>query len=61
MLHRLSGLGADRVLLIGLGDQKEFSETAFRDAIRSASNALKNLGAKDATLAFAARNPIVIY
>ena len=52
VLHHLSGLGAERVLLVGLGEQKEFNETAFRDAIRSAANALKNLGAKDATLAF---------
>ncbi len=51
LLHRPSGLAADRLLLVGLGEQKKFGETAFKDAIRSASNALKNLGAKDATLA----------
>jgi leucyl aminopeptidase len=52
-LHRLTGLGAERVLLVGLGEQKDFGVTAFREAIRAASNALKALGAKDATIAFA--------
>ena len=53
LLHAVPGLGAERVLLVGLGEQKEFGETAFRDAIRTAANALRNLGARDATLAFA--------
>src|SRR3954469_8583727 len=53
VLHHLTGVGAERVLLVGLGEQKEFKESAFRDAVRSAANALKTLGGKDATLAFA--------
>ncbi len=53
LLHAVPGLAAERVLLVGLGEQKEFGETAYRDAIRAASNALRNLGASDATLAFA--------
>ncbi len=50
LLHKVSGLAAERVLLVGLGEQKEFGETAFRDAVRGAAGALKGLGAKDALL-----------
>jgi len=50
LLHKVPGLAAERVLLLGLGEQKEFGETAFRDAVRGAAGALKGLGAKDATL-----------
>ena len=50
LLHKLPGLAAERVLLLGLGEQKEFNETAFRDAVRGAALALKGLGAKDALL-----------
>ncbi len=50
LLRRVPGLAAERVLLVGLGDKKEFGESAFRDAIRAAAKALAELGAKDATL-----------
>ena len=53
LLHAVQGIAADRVLLVGLGEQKEFGEAAYRDAIGAAASALKNLGASDATLAFA--------
>ena len=53
LLHSVPGVAADRVLLVGLGEQKEFGEPAFREAIRTASAALKTLGAKDAILAIA--------
>ena len=52
LLHAVPGIAAERVLLVGLGEQKEFGETALREAIRSCAGALKTLGAKDATLAF---------
>ncbi len=52
LLHAVSGIAAERVLLVGLGEQKEYGETAFRDAIRACAGALKNLGATDAVLAF---------
>ena len=62
LLHKVPGLAAERVLLVGLGEQKEFGETAFRDAVRGAANALKALGARDAILYFmdlkAARRPV---
>jgi len=48
LLHKVPGLAAARVLLLGLGEEKEFGETAFRDAVRGAAGTLKGLGAKDA-------------
>ncbi len=53
LLHAVPGVAADRVLLVGLGDPKEFGEAAFREAIRATAGALRTLGAKDATLAIA--------
>ena len=50
LLRSLPGVAAERVLLVGLGERKEFSESAYRDAIRAAANALRELGAKDAAL-----------
>lgn len=50
LLRGVTGIVAQRVLLVGLGDRGEFGEAAFRDAVRGASNALKELGAKDAAL-----------
>src|SRR3989442_12896616 len=50
LLRGLPGVAAERVLLVGLGERKEFAEAAFRDAVRAAAAALKELGAKDAGL-----------
>ncbi len=50
LLRELPGLAAQRVLLVGLGERKELGEQPFRDAVRGAANALRELGAKDATL-----------
>ena len=50
LLRALPGVAAERVLLVGLGERKEFGETAYRDAVRAAANALRELGAKDAAL-----------
>jgi len=49
LLRALPGVAAERVLLVGLGD-KDGAETAYRDAVRAAANALKELDAKDAAL-----------
>ena len=49
LLRALPGVAAERVLLVGLGD-KPITEAAYRDAMRAAANALKELGAKDAAL-----------
>ena len=50
LLRGLPHVAAERVLLVGLGAKKEFGEAAYRDAVRSAANALRELGAKDAAL-----------
>src|SRR5574341_1632249 len=49
LLRALPGVAAERVLLVGLGEPPE-TESAYRDAVRAAANALKELGAKDAAL-----------
>ena len=48
VLRGLPGIAAERVLLVRLGSRKELAETAFRDAVRGAAGALKELGARDA-------------
>ncbi len=50
LLQRLPGLAAERVLLVGLGERKEFGVAQLRDAVRGAAQALRDLGARDATL-----------
>jgi len=48
VLRGLAGIAAERVLLVRLGSRKELAEAAFRDAVRGAAGALKELGARDA-------------
>ena len=48
VLRGLAGIAAERVLLVRLGSRKELAEAAFRDAVRGAAGALKDLGARDA-------------
>ena len=48
LLRDVPGVAAERVLLVSLGERKSFAEPAYRDAVRGAGNALKDLGAKDA-------------
>src|SRR5256886_2428052 len=50
LLRGLPHVAAERVLLVGLGARKEFGEAAYRDAVRAAANALRELGAKEAAL-----------
>src|SRR5256714_252751 len=50
LLRALPNVVAERVLLVGLGAKNEFAESAYRDALRGAGNALRELGAKDAAL-----------
>jgi leucyl aminopeptidase len=52
LLRSLPGVAAERVLLVGLGERKELGETHYRDAVRAAANALRELGARDAALHF---------
>jgi leucyl aminopeptidase len=50
LLRALPGVAAERVLLVSLGERKEYAEAAYRDAVRAAAGALRELGAKDAAL-----------
>jgi leucyl aminopeptidase len=50
VLRALPGVAAERVLVVALGERKEFSENAFRDAVRGATQALKDLAAAEASL-----------
>src|SRR5262245_58552988 len=46
LLLRVPGAAAERVLLVSLGARAEFAEPQYRDAVRGAAHALKDLGAK---------------
>src|SRR5919109_718226 len=50
LLRALPNVAAQRVLLVSLGAREEFGETQYRDAVRSAANALRELAAKEAAL-----------
>jgi leucyl aminopeptidase len=50
LLRALPGVAAERVLLVGLGARQEFGEAAYRDAVRAAAVALRELAAKEAAL-----------
>lgn len=49
MLHNVPGTLCDRVLLVGLGKEKEFREKDFSAAFRLAIKTLAETGAQDAT------------
>lgn len=50
LLHSVPAILFDRILLIGLGKEKDFSEKDYCGAVRRAVKALKETGATDATL-----------
>ncbi|MBN9423110.1 MAG: leucyl aminopeptidase [Candidatus Accumulibacter sp. 66-26] len=50
LLHNVPGTLCDRVLLVGLGKEKEFREKEYCDAIRSAVKTLNETGSFDGTL-----------
>src|SRR5512140_1831697 len=50
LLHNVPQVAADRVLLVGLGKEREFNEAAYRKALGAAVGALKNTGASEATV-----------
>jgi leucyl aminopeptidase len=50
MLYRLNGVAAERILLVGLGKEKEFGDRQFRDCARAALAAIRDTGARDACL-----------
>ncbi len=50
LLHNVPGTVADRVLLVGLGKEKEFHEKEYRTAVAAAVRALKETGGSDGAL-----------
>ena len=52
LLHDVPGTRCERVLLIGLGKEKEFREKPYLAAVRCAVKAVNETGASDATLFF---------
>ncbi len=48
LLHGVPGVKADRVLLIGLGKEREFNDRRYRQALQTMYSSLSNAGAKDA-------------
>ena len=50
LLHNVPGTLSDRVLLVGLGKEKEFREKEFRAAVRTAVKTLNETGGFDGTL-----------
>jgi leucyl aminopeptidase len=50
MLYRVRGVAAERVLLVGLGKEKEFGDKQYLDCARAALSAIRETGARDACL-----------
>jgi leucyl aminopeptidase len=48
MLHNVPQVPADRVLLVGLGRERDFGDAAFRAAMMAAAKALRATGASEA-------------
>lgn len=52
LLYRVPGVAAERVLLVGLGDEAALHEREYREAARAAVKAAQETGASSATLCF---------
>lgn len=50
LLHKVPGTEADRILLVGLGKEREFREQEYRNAIATAVRTLNETGGFDGTL-----------
>src|SRR5206468_1316890 len=50
LLHQVPGVAAERVLLVGLGKEAEFSARQYREAIAAAVRAVNGTGARDAEI-----------
>ena len=48
VLHNLPNMFGDRVLLVGLGRERDFNEAAYRKAIQTSVRAVRQTGAIDA-------------
>src|SRR6266511_2962417 len=49
LLYHVHGVAAERVLLVGLGQEKEFGEKQYRDCARSALTAIHGTGPRAAS------------
>jgi len=49
LLHKVPRVGADRVLLVGLGRERELAESQFRAALAAAVRALRGTGCAEVT------------
>ena len=49
MLHNVPGIACERVLLVGLGKEREFRDQPYLDAVRSAIKALSESGISEAS------------
>jgi leucyl aminopeptidase len=50
LLHDVRNVASERVLLVGLGSEREFRESSYRTALCSAIKALRTTGAAEATI-----------
>jgi leucyl aminopeptidase len=50
LLHGVPGVEADRVLLVGLGKEREFREKEYRAALATAVRQLNETGGFDGTV-----------
>jgi leucyl aminopeptidase len=50
LLHHVPNVACDRVLLVGLGKEREFQDRAYREAIAAALRVLNSTGVTEATL-----------
>lgn len=50
LLHGVSGVEADRILLVGLGKEREFREKEYRAALATAVRQLNETGGFDGTV-----------
>src|SRR5689334_6016345 len=50
LLQKIPHVPAERVLLVGLGRERDFAEAAYRGAIAATARALKGTGAAEATV-----------
>ena len=50
MLYRVRGVAAERILLVGVGKEKELGDRQFRECARAALSAIRETGARDVCL-----------
>ena len=50
LLHKVPGVTAERVLLVGMGKERDLHDKAYRDALRATVKAVNDLGLAEASL-----------